>query len=102
MELRDALQHFALEFPIDRYKRLWNWRFDAIRLASDPQARVSELSAFGWWLVSGAFDDEWAMEKLLQSVRLVRKTDFEDRVVERLAAVAENMPGEAVERLNTL
>ena len=87
---------------IDRFKQLWAWRLDAMRTADNPQVHFSELSAFGWWFISGKFDDEWAMENLLESLRLVQKTEFEDRVVERLVALAEKMPGEAVECLTHL
>jgi hypothetical protein len=87
---------------LDRFKALWEWRAKAVGSAADPASHRSELSAFGWWFVSAKLDDIWAMNELLNVLRLVQKAEPDHMVVERLASLVEKMPGECVECLRHL
>lgn len=110
----DALRGEALEFlgrslgrpdePLPeensvRLKKLWEKRLATITTSGTPTNHTAELAAFGWWFVSQKFDDAWAMPQLLAALSLVQKTEPDYHVVERLVALAETMPLEAVQCL---
>lgn len=87
---------------LDRMKKLWESRLEEAKSAQDAAVFVSEMEAFGWWFASGKFDDKWAIEQLLEALRLVQKTDPTHLVVDRLAEVSEKFPFEAVQCLGLL
>jgi hypothetical protein len=60
------------------------------------------LAAFGWWFISGKFDDRWATAQLAGALKIAEKTDPGDLVVERLAALAQDMPEETIQCLDAL
>jgi hypothetical protein len=67
----------------ERLIKLWAWRIHEVRTASDPRQAAEELGAFGWWFVSGAFDDEWALDQLIEILPIGGKVDAHH---ERLSA----------------
>lgn len=92
----DAVQHSI----IARLQELWEHRLPACR--EDPSKHPEELAAFGWWFASGAFADSWALRQLSEVLRLTRRIDMDDAVVERLARTAPDYPRESVACLEIL
>jgi len=113
----DALRGEALEFlgqglgrpdePLQeeisvRLKKLWEKRLATITASGTPINHTAELAAFGWWFISQKFDDAWTMSQLLAALVLVLKAEPDYHVVERLVALAETMPLEAVQCLTLM
>ena len=86
---------------LDRVRILWEQRLEAARAAT-PLSHAVELAAFGWWFTSAKFDDTWAITQLTEILKLVGKVDADRRVVERLAALAVDMPQQVVECLHLM
>ena len=82
-----------------RLKKLWEKRLATITASGAPINHTTELAAFGWWFISQKFDDAWAMSQLLAALVLALKAEPDYHVVERLVALAETMPLEAVQCL---
>jgi hypothetical protein len=99
--LRQTTEHIPEEI-LERLLALWERRLVAVREATPSMAGSSELAAFGWWFVSGKFDDSWAITELIETLKLARKSDPDDLVVERLATIATTFPQEAVECLRLM
>jgi len=113
----DALRGEALEFlgrslgrpdePLPdeisaRLKKLWEIRLATITASGTPLNHTAELAAFGWWFISQKFDDAWAMSQLLSALVLVPKAEPDYHIVERLVALAETMPLEAIQCLSLM
>jgi hypothetical protein len=78
---------------LDRLKRLWESRRDA---TGHQAGRAEELAAFGWWFVSGKFDEPWAVAQLTDILARARKVAPEHQVMQWLADVATRLPREAM------
>ena len=87
---------------LNQLQLLWEQRLDTARTATSPISHASELAAFGWWFVSGKFDDSWAIAQLKEVLELVGKVELERLVVKRLATLADAIPATAVEFLRLL
>jgi hypothetical protein len=87
---------------IERFKQFWSWRVSVVTGEGDQGASANELSGFGTWFNSGAFDDEWGVTQLLEVLRAAQKVNLDMFVVERLATLAEKFPHQAVECLDHL
>jgi hypothetical protein len=87
---------------IQRLKVLWEGRLAEAREAPDAENYSGEMAEFGWWFVSGKFDDVWAITKLMESLKLTGKVEPDDLVVERLTMLAAEMPVATVECLNLI
>lgn len=113
----DSLRAHALEFVgrswrdtegaveveiLERLRSLWQMRLDAGRRADDPTTYADEMAAFGWWLVSGKFEDSWAVKQLLEVLSLAKKIDPDWLVLEKLATLAEAMPKEGVQCISLM
>jgi hypothetical protein len=48
------------------------------------------------WFVSGAFDDEWAIDELVEILPIGGKVDAHDRVIAKLSALPKTMALKAV------
>lgn len=88
--------------PLQRLKALWEGRLTAAKEAATPDHYIAEMSAFGWWFVSGTFEDIWAINHLDEALKIAGKVEREETVVERLASLSQNMPREAVQCLEAL
>lgn len=82
---------------INRLKALWVKRIESAK--NSPEDHEKEMSAFGWWFASGGFDAEWAVKQLHEVLKQTKKIEVADEVLERLAAIAESYPLQAVECL---
>ena len=95
IEVGEAAGPLPIEIK-ERLMKLWTWRIEEARRASDPSQASEELGAFGWWFISGAFDDEWAIDQLIESMPAGGKVDAYHDVMEKLAAVSPAMALKAV------
>ena len=80
------------EEVIQRLQCLWESRLRIAVGANEKSPYKKELAAFGWWFASGRFDDNWAIERLIESIRVGGSIDDKSAVVERLATLAPIMP----------
>lgn len=80
---------------LDRLKKLMQLRIEAARNSGDP----SELVQFGWWFSSGKFEDEWAISKLQEVLKLTGAVEPDFEMMSKLVDVASRMPREAIETL---
>ena len=87
---------------LERLKELWQLRFFELRVTADQSQYLDEIISFGWWFSSAKFEDQWAIEQLIEVLRLARKTEPDHLVVQRLAAISKQMPLEAVRCLDCL
>ena len=75
------------KFPeTNRLQELWEWR-----LADSKD--VEELQEFGWWVADGRFNDEWMLERLIETLHKtggVIEADF--LVLAALSALASRHP----------
>ena len=81
---------------VARLRNLWEWRLRTARTAEAPDSHTEELTQFGWWFISGKFDDRWAMAQLREALELARWAEPDHLVVERLAELTPEMPRLAV------
>jgi hypothetical protein len=80
-----------------RLLTLWNSRVDAVR--SKP---TGELSAFGWWFCSSQIPQDVRVQGLRDALALSGHAEPAHQVVEQLAAMSSEHPGEAVELLGRM
>jgi hypothetical protein len=55
---------------LERLRRRLKARLEMIEKTGK---RDLELEPFSWWLISGAFDDDWAIQNLLNVLRVTHK-----------------------------
>jgi len=87
---------------LERMRQLWAWRLEEVRGGDNLATLGEELSAFGWWFVSGRFDDVWAMNELIGALRIARKIEPDHLVLQRLASMARVFPRTSIEALRLL
>jgi hypothetical protein len=80
-----------------RLKTLLERRVGAAR--ERPEGGAEELREYGWWFASGKFDDEWAIDQLLEVLRIARWVAPDFSVVERLADLSKAMPVKCIQAL---
>ena len=85
-----------------RLKNLWGKRLLIAQRASDPMNHNDEMTVFGWWFVSGKFEDEWSLAQLVEALNISKKTDPEHLVVELLATLATTMPKQTLQCLEAI
>jgi hypothetical protein len=83
-----------------RLKRLLERRVDVAR--QRPQGAAEELKEYGWWFVSEKFDDEWAINHLLNVLRLAKWVEPDHLVVERLVELSRAMPLQCIQALTMI
>jgi hypothetical protein len=98
-ELRQ-IESFIPTGIITRLQKLWDERFSQAKEA--PQEHERELSAFGWWFVSGKFDTTWAIGRLLEALSLHPKSEPAHLVIEHLARTVNTHPAESVQALRRI
>jgi len=98
-----ALQQTKEAIPaevISRLQGLWDNRFSQIKEA--PQEHKKEISAFGWWFVSGKFDTTWSIGRLLEALSLNPKSEPAHLVIEHLVQTVKTHPAESVQALRKI
>lgn len=83
-----------------RLKTLLERRVDAAR--QQPEGAPEELREYGWWFVCGKFDDEWAIDQLLDVLRIAKCVAPDFSVVERLADLSKAMPVKCIRALTMI
>jgi hypothetical protein len=86
---------------IVRLQKLWEARLATARAGAAAQ-HIKELSEFGWWFGSRAFDPRWALEQLIAAVRLVDRIDAQHLILntfEQTAPVEPRLTAEALRLL---
>jgi len=87
---------------IDRLKQLWQYRLAVANASSQLESYKEELAGFSWYFTSGKFTDEWVIDQLTEVLKLVKKIDYPQFVVERLAAITTGHPRASVECLRLI
>jgi hypothetical protein len=85
---------------LQRLQFLWEQRLSAAK--EKPNSHKQEMAAFGWWFISGKFEDSWIMAQLIEALKISGKMEISESVVERLASFAQPMPYETVKCLELL
>jgi hypothetical protein len=75
-----------------RFKQLWESRLTTAINAEDKSSFFDELKAFGWWFVSGDYDDEWCLGQLENVLQITGEVEYDHGVVEKLASLSEKYP----------
>jgi len=83
-----------------RLQFLWEQRLSAAK--EKPNSHKQEMTAFGWWFISGKFEDSWIMAQLVEALKISGKMEISESVVEKLASFAQPMPYETVKCLELL
>lgn len=110
----DELRQHALEFigrslrsegnvPIsievlERLRILWEARLAHAAMSNNGK----ELAAFGWWFISGKFDEEWRCNQLLAALRRSGSVDAEWEVAKALIPLTNSRPLYVLEVLRLL
>ncbi len=90
---------------LERLVALWEWRLATVKkeLKRIPRKDLrDELSHFGWWFVSNAFERSWALNQLREALALAKWAEPDEQVVQDLADLAPRKPDIAVECLANL
>lgn len=99
--LHDTEENIPSEI-LGRLKALWEQRLTTAQDDTSPASHAVELAAFSWWFASAKFDNAWALNQLTEVLKLVGKVDVDHKVVERLAALATEMPMQTVQCLRLM
>lgn len=99
-----SLENTKDEVPSDileRLKSFWLWRVEQLRTSQDARG-FEELAEFGWWFASGKLESEWALDQLSTALALAGRVEPENQVLEKLAAVASEIPRRAMQLLRAM
>jgi hypothetical protein len=78
---------------IQRSKELWKWRLDHIRNTSNKNDFQKELKNFIEWMNSKKLDDKWALENLIETIKLSNSVTYEHiSVLETLIETVNKFP----------
>ena len=86
-ELRQRLQNFLA------------WRIDQAKASEIKVERPSDLKYFSWIFASGKLDDQWAIAKLVDVLKLLGTVDHCREFLKRLESLASAMPRHIVQCL---
>ena len=82
---------------LDRLKALWEFRANLASGATGSVPFQTELSEFGWWFASGAFDEAWSLAQLQKALRLAKTVIPQFRVTRQLAELAQRFPLQCIQ-----
>jgi hypothetical protein len=85
-----------------RLQELFRIRLEDARGGEGAVRLQSELVNFGYWFISRRFDERWAIETLITTVRLSKKSEPAMQVLETLADVSLRYPAECVLALGSM
>ena len=57
---------------LERLRELWGNRLKTVQDLEGPDNQLKQVTAFGWWFVSGKFNDTWALEQLKKALDLAK------------------------------
>jgi hypothetical protein len=82
---------------LDRLKALWEFRANLASQAASSVPFQGELSEFGWWFASGAFDETWSLAELQRALRLAKTVTPQFKVTRQLADLALRFPLQCIQ-----
>jgi hypothetical protein len=88
------------EAPLEafgRAQKLMERRLATAKAAPSRDEFSEELANFGYWFASGRFEDRWAVETLLSTLRLTRRVYGDREVMRRLVELCPRYPVECIE-----
>lgn len=85
--------------PLARLRELWEWRVAELEANGAEEAARGEMSEFGWWFSSRAFDLDWALPYLQTVLRRLGTTEWSQEVAEYLAEVVDERPRDVIATL---
>jgi len=78
---------------LTRLKALLGRRLRVARESPAPGDYCKEIAAFGWWFLSGKFDEGgWALDQLTEAIKIAGEMDPDFMVVERMGELATDSP----------
>lgn len=87
---------------IKRLQLLWQKRVVDFDIMNKRGTRLTEPIAFGWWFISGKFDDIWVTEQLKIAIEISGKIEPDYSVLKQLCKIAAKTQLLAVECLYLL
>jgi hypothetical protein len=86
-------------------RKLIEWRIGVVRQAAavgEQPSSAAELRAFGWWFASSKFQPDWALQALLDVLRLGTQVEPAHMVAKQLVSLADNHPLQVAEVLRLM
>lgn len=81
---------------------LWNHRLDIAKKSPDPKAFSKEMMSFGWWIISGKFEEKWSLEQLKEALTIAEDIEMDHQVAQKLAELTDRHPLLCVECLEMI
>jgi len=85
---------------IDKFKALWLHRLNIVK--EQHPHDISEIIPFWRWFNSEKFDDKWALNQLIEVLKLSGRIKPEILITKRLATLSSQMPSETITCLNLM
>ena len=82
---------------LERLQKLWENRLAVVKSSHIMSSK--ELNGFGWWFTANIFPEKWAMEQLIEALKLSEKLYPDVEVVEKLATLASTMPEQVIDAI---
>jgi hypothetical protein len=89
----------AQPVAFERLQRLIERRLAAANTATLPAEFAEELAMFGYWFVSGRFEERWALQTLISTLTLAKKAHDERGILQRLVELCPRHSVECIECL---
>jgi len=70
---------------LERLRELWENRLKTVQELEQPDKQFKQVVAFGWWFISGKFNDTWALEQLKKALDIAKWVEPHRRVIAQLA-----------------
>ena len=82
-----------------RFQKLWEKRLAVAKVFNESK---SEMVSFGWWFISGKFDDKWSILQLVEALKISGKIKLDRMVVNKLANLVQKLPMETIKCLELM
>jgi hypothetical protein len=87
---------------INHLQELWESRVRFAKSSDSGGRYEEELAAFGWWFISGKFDDIWVLDQLLEALNLAGRVYVDHLVAKRLVELLTLHPTKCVQCLRAM
>lgn len=85
-----------------RLHDLWDYRLSEAEQRDDQHDFVEEVGAFGWWFISGEFEEEYALRQTVRALEEIGVLKPEFEVIDTLSELSKRHSALALECLNLL